>query len=420
MREVIRLNSNKKTLESVNKQVFSVQGRKMSRNIVICCDGTGNEIKPESSNVLKLYRLLDKNQQLVYYDPGIGTISTQRPWHRLTQKGRQLFNLASGTGLDRNVLDAYRFLIENHQEDDQLFLIGFSRGAYTVRVLAGLIHLIGLLKPYQLNLAGYAYKAYKLSSQNDDFTIAWNFRDTTKPQSVPIKFLGIWDTVSSVLIPSPDRLLGIKQQTLPYTKNNPSVEIVRHALAIDERRRMFRANHWGDEQTYNPNRFDESEDKPQDTKQVWFAGYHSDIGGGHPEERSGTAKYSLKWMLEEAKPHGLKFNQSVFNNIVLGKERKGSKKKYTAPSSDAPLNDSMNTGWQLLEYLPRQVKYQEWPKRDTFMGFYLPQSEPRTIEEGALIHHSVTERIELGVGYRPINLPETFETIYDADAKETE
>ncbi len=393
----------------------------MSRNIVICCDGTGNEIKADSSNVLKLYRLLDKNQQqLVYYDPGIGTIGNLRAWQKYSQPIKQVFSLATGVGLDRNVLDAYRFLIENYQEDDELFLFGFSRGAYTVRVLAGLIHLMGLLKPYQDNLASYTYKAYKQASQEGDFSIAWGFRRTTKPLTVPIKFLGVWDTVSSVLIPRPDLLLGIQQQTLPYTKNNPSVEIVRHALAIDERRRMFRANHWGNEQTYNPNPFDEGEDKPQDIKQVWFAGYHSDIGGGHPERRSGAAKYSLRWMLEEAKPHGLKFNQALFNNIVLGKERKGSKRKYTAPRSDAPLNDSMNPGWQLLEYLPRQVKYREWPKRDDFMGFYLPQSEPRTIEEGALIHHSVTERMELGLGYRPINLPETFETVYDADEEEVD
>jgi uncharacterized protein (DUF2235 family) len=388
----------------------------MAKNIVICCDGTGNEIEKNSSNVLKLYRLLDKDQQqLVYYDPGIGTIGTQNSWLRHTQQIRQVFSLATGTGLDRNVLDAYRFLIEHYEEDDNIFLFGFSRGAYTVRVLAGLLHLMGLLKPFQINLANYAYKAYKQASQAGDFSIAWGFRQTTRPLTTPIKFLGVWDTVSSVLIPRPDLLLGIQHETLPYTKTNPSVEVVRHALAIDERRRMFRANHWAEPQTYQPNPFDESSEKAQDIKQVWFSGYHADIGGGHPEARSGPAKFSLRWMLEEAKLHGLAFNRTLFNHIVLGHKRKGSRRNYTEPNSSADLNDSMNPGWKLLEYLPRRAKYRELPQREIRFGFYLPLCEPRAIQDNAFIHESVLDRMQHDADYRPVNLPENYQVVQDAD-----
>ncbi|MCU7845606.1 MAG: DUF2235 domain-containing protein [Candidatus Thiodiazotropha sp. (ex Monitilora ramsayi)] len=388
----------------------------MPKNIVICCDGTGNEIEADSSNVLKLYRLLDKNpQQLVFYDPGIGTIGTQNAWFRHTQKIRQLFSLATGAGLDKNVLDAYQFLVQHYRANDKIYLFGFSRGAYTVRVLAGLIHLMGLLKPHQINLCSYAYKAYKQSSRYNDFKIGWGFRQVTRAQNVPIKYLGVWDTVSSVLIPRPDLLVGIRQQTLPYTKTNPSIEVVRHALALDERRRMFRANHWSEPQAYKPNPFDDTQHDEQDIKQVWFAGSHADIGGGYPEGRSAPAKSSLKWMLREAEPHGLRFNQALFNHIVLGMPRKGSKRSYSAPDSTASLNDSMNWAWRLLEYLPKQARYRDWPDRKTLMKLYLPRCEPRKVPLNALIHHSVLERVERDISYRPVNLSTEYQIVYDPD-----
>ena len=122
----------------------------MGKNIVICCDGTGNQVEGNLSNVLKLFRILHKNDgQRVYYNPGIGTIGTADPWTRLTQNMKGVFELATGYGLDDEILSAYRFLGENYQKDDRVFLFGFSRGAYTVRALAGFIHMIGLLPPDQ-------------------------------------------------------------------------------------------------------------------------------------------------------------------------------------------------------------------------------------------------------------------------------
>ena len=144
----------------------------MTRNIVICCDGTGNEIGENISNVLKLYRCLRKTpktapRQLVLYDPGVGTLARPDPWRKLRQNFVMVLGLVTGYGLDDNVLSAYEFLIENYEDGDQIYLFGFSRGAYTVRVLAGLIHKVGLLSPQQIKLAGSGLTSYKQFSDRD-------------------------------------------------------------------------------------------------------------------------------------------------------------------------------------------------------------------------------------------------------------
>ena len=118
------------------------------RNLVIMLDGTGNELGRNLSNVLKLYRIAEKGEkQLVFYNPGVGTIGRINPWRRLRQKASGVLGLATGYGLDENVLSAYKFLVQNWREGDHIYLFGFSRGAWTARVLAGFIHLVGLLRP---------------------------------------------------------------------------------------------------------------------------------------------------------------------------------------------------------------------------------------------------------------------------------
>src|ERR1700743_1814894 len=126
----------------------------MPKDIVICCDGTGNEINNTISNVLKLFRCLPKDEgQRVYYHPGVGTIGLESTWGRLKQEAWALRSLATGAGLDEDTLAAYRFLCETYEKDDRIWLFGFSRGAYTVRVLAAFVHVIGLLPVDQLDLA---------------------------------------------------------------------------------------------------------------------------------------------------------------------------------------------------------------------------------------------------------------------------
>ena len=205
----------------------------MPKNIVICCDGTGNEIGSNISNVLKLFRVLEKDAgQRVYYHPGIGTIGLESAWGRFKQKVRGVFGLATGAGLDDDTLAAYRFLCETYESGDRVWLFGFSRGAYTVRVLAAFIHVIGLLRPDQIDLAGYAFSTYKNASANSQsadgkapsfLDEAWHFSRVAGGYPVTIEFIGVWDTVASVIVPRKDKLLP-DLQTLVYTRTTQASE----------------------------------------------------------------------------------------------------------------------------------------------------------------------------------------------------
>jgi uncharacterized protein (DUF2235 family) len=196
---------------------------------------------------------------------------------------------------------------------------------------------------------------------------------------------------------------------LPFTRRNPSVAIFRHAIAIDERRRMFRLNRWTEPQPYAPNPFNVPDPPPQqDIKQVWFAGVHADVGGGYAEEESALSKYPLDWMIQEAIAAGVRTNTAMRNHLVRGHERKGSRHKYVAPDPRGTLHDSLTAGWKPLEYIAKNVKWREWPKRPSFGGWYLPLAEPRPIPEGARIHFSVIERQKLHASYRPVNMPASF------------
>lgn len=405
------------------------------RNIVICCDGTGNEISENISNVLKLYRCLRKTEkteprQLVFYDPGVGTLARPNPWRKLSQDFTAILGLATGYGLDDKVLASYQFLVHNYREGDQIYLFGFSRGAYTVRVLAGLIHKVGLIAPEQANLAGSGLTSYKQFSgdaghqdaasdaNDDDGPLPLN-RDDQAAQFArilstrwpTIRFVGVWDTVASVIVPRPDRMYWPSLEELAFTLENPSVKTFRQAISIDERRCMFRLKQWDAPQTFNFNRFSKTNNsEPQDILQVWFAGVHSDIGGGYPEIQSGLSKYPLLWMIDEAAKNGLQVNQRTVNALAWGRQRKNSPFSYVAPNAEALLHNSLRGAWWLLEFVPKAAKYQQWPARQVNLGFYIPDGEPRPIPEGAVIHESVLKRMEKVRDYRPVNLPAKYET----------
>jgi uncharacterized protein (DUF2235 family) len=383
----------------------------MPKDIVICCDGTGNEINDTISNVLKLYRVLDKDEgQRVYYHPGVGTIGLKSTWGRIKQETEAVFQLATGAGLDDDILAAYRFLCRIYEKDDRVWLFGFSRGAYTVRVLAAFIHVIGLLKPDQLDLAGYALSAYKdaASERNQNtngkfLDEAWHFSRIADAYHIPIEFMGVWDTVSSIIVPGRWHL-----QTLPYTATNPSVKKFRHAMSIDERRRMFRLNHWTEPQSYRPNIYDSKNVIDQDVRQVWFSGVHCDVGGGYLEKDSGPSKFPLLWMIEQATAAGLRVDRDMLNHLCWGLPMKGSDHVYVPPSVTDPLNDSLTGAWWILEWLPKEEKYREWPERKCVLGWYLPCGEPRLIPDGAVIHQSVIDRMAQETSYRPVNMPKSY------------
>jgi uncharacterized protein (DUF2235 family) len=141
----------------------------MPKNIVILLDGTSNQVSANRTNILRLYGVLEKSdRQLVFYDPGVGTLGDDGAWLALWRKATEVWGLVTGWGLDDNVKRAYRFLVENYDaghadsgERDQIFIFGFSRGAYAVRVLAGFLNALGLIERRNMNLLDYAYRAYK-------------------------------------------------------------------------------------------------------------------------------------------------------------------------------------------------------------------------------------------------------------------
>jgi uncharacterized protein (DUF2235 family) len=410
------------------------------RNIVICCDGTGNEISENISNVLKLYRCLRKTEkttprQIVYYDPGVGTLARPNPWRKLKQDFNAILGLATGYGLDDNVLAAYRFLVHNWQDGDRIYLFGFSRGAYTVRVLAGLIHKVGLITPEQGNLAGSGLTAYKQFQSDPAPTLGLNLRafsdggeDAAPPPTSrfdnaaqfaritssrwpTIHFVGVWDTVASVIVPRPDRFYLPSLEELAFTLQNPSVKAFRQAIAMDERRCMFRLKKWDEPQPYMHNPFmDPGKAEQQDILQVWFAGVHADIGGGYPEKESGLSKYPLLWMIDEACKCGLTVNTQTVKQLAWGVQRKGSPFSYVEPDFRADAHNSMTMAWRVLEYLPKSDRYKEWPQRRSHFGFYIPDSEPRLIPDDAVIHESVEKRMNAGLGYQPVNFPKRYTT----------
>lgn len=380
------------------------------RTILILCDGTSNQISGHRSNILRLYGTLMKSpDQLVYYNPGVGTFEAGNAWSEIYRKIHVVWGMATGWGIDHNVLEAYEFLVhnltgvpDNKLSEVRLVFAGFSRGAYTVRVLAGFLTAFGLLKPENLNLLPYAYQAYKrlgraiggpLGGKRAAFEGVAFFRRMAQPRAMPVAALALFDTVSSVVEPNGFRLVLRKHA---YTASNPGVRAVRHAVAIDERRRLYRPRLWA-RCDFRPSI---GAREPQDVKEVWFVGAHGDVGGGYAEKESGLAKIPLHWMIDEMKGLGVVFDQRLVEQLVLGL----GKKKYSAPDPCATCHDEMKGVFRLLEYLPQRVGQKETVNLRLPFGLALPRPAPRSIPTSATIHPSVQERIDKLPNYRPENL----------------
>ncbi len=348
----------------------------MPKNIVVCCDGTGNEYGDCNSNVLKLYRVIvrDAVEQAAYYNPGLGTLSTVPA---LTETKRALdrtLGLAFGRGITHNIEDAYRFLMDHYEDGDRIYLFGFSRGAYTVRALAAMLHACGLLEKGSQNMIPYVSKLFKRPTIPE---IRGGFKETFCRPCKPY-FLGVWDTVSSV---------GwiYDQLKLPYTANNPDLTVLRHAVSIDERRCFFRQNLLGKGFEH------------QDIEEVWFAGVHSDVGGGYAERESGLAKIALDWMLREAEQHGLLVDDDERSSMLPA----ATNDQYAAADPGAPIHESLTGPWWIAEYTPK--RYYDY--REGRHELKIPRGEIRRIPEGARVHRSVAERLDSVAAYRPKNLP---------------
>jgi uncharacterized protein (DUF2235 family) len=324
----------------------------MARNIILLLDGTSNEIETDRSNILRLYGTLDKGaDQLVWYDPGVGTFGAPNTWSLAWRRLTELWGQLTGWGLDQNVKDAYQFLIThyddgwradgNHVPPDAIYIVGFSRGAYTARVLAGFINAVGLIHPTNAHLTDYAYRAYKgIGERNDPDSSAFaevrlyvRFLQPTRPA---IRALALFDTVASVI--EPGRFIP-RLRSHAFTRVNPSVECVRHAVSIDERRTLFSPQLWTlDQPCGGP--FPSPHAPRQDTKEVWFSGVHGDVGGGYSEPESHLAKIPLLWMIEELRGLGLRFKAPVVESVV-----KGAKGRYAKPDPLAAPHRSLHGLW---------------------------------------------------------------------------
>ena len=251
------------------------------KNIVICCDGTGNEYGRNNTNVVETYVIVEKDAaQTAYYDPGVGTGGWE--YSEETMNLRAIGDQATGYGLQNNVNDAYRYLMQYREPGDRVYLFGFSRGAFTVRSLAGMLYKCGVLGADQENLVEYAAKIYN-TEHNEE--VAANFK-TTFARACPVEFIGVWDTVESLVLNAGKRWHDASL--------NPEVRYGYHALAIDEKRRDFPPCLW-DEANVR---------EGQTVEQVWFAGVHSDVGGWYDER--GLSNVALHWMLRKAEACGLR------------------------------------------------------------------------------------------------------------------
>ncbi|MDO8367700.1 MAG: DUF2235 domain-containing protein [Saprospiraceae bacterium] len=361
----------------------------MGKNIVICCDGTGNDFGARNSNVVKLFALLEKTafKQVVYYDPGVGTSSSYDAFLPLTKTLKRLVGNAFGYGITQNVMDAYSFLMRHYEEGDKVFLFGFSRGAYTIRVLAGLVNRCGILYPDNSNLIPESIRIFK-NTDKESWRIANSFKNTFCRPGHDLKFMGLWDTVTSYgWIYSPI--------SFPYTTQNKSIETVCHAISLDERRAFFPQNLFGG----NGN---------GKVKQVWFAGVHSDIGGGYLPARSGLGNLTLEWMLLEAKGSGLLFNEDDARKMVS-----------SIPDNHlADQNEELKGGWLVAEVLPKLKKIPKnslgaplnwlysWTEKDFVPIPYFNLGRRRNLKKvlNLTLHESLAKRIAERPDYRPCNL----------------
>ena len=373
------------------------------KNIVLCADGTGNnDIKARGTNVFKLYEAIDRHRhkedssavpQIAFYDDGVGT-SKFIPL--------RVLGGALGFGFTRNVKDLYTELAHSYEPQDRLYLFGFSRGAYTVRTLAGFIQCCGILDVRNLDnqtIAKQVDAAWKVfrktaftGSMRDDPRRAKVPPDSTASKEDPketrlvtnkhtglsayspvnIEFLGVWDTVGAIGVPIAE-LTKLINAFYPLTFNEltvgPWVKRARHALSIDDERL-----------TFTPELWNEQDGKDQRVKQVWFAGVHSNVGGGYPKH--GMSLVALDWMMSEAKQSGLRFLESDRDYV------------RTHQDVQDKLYDSRESFSVYYRWSPRNLA-------DLCKKHRIPTTK---------IHISVIERIANGTdGYAPGNVP------YDCD-----
>ncbi|QRW26127.1 hypothetical protein RhiXN_11204 [Rhizoctonia solani] len=372
---------------------------KSKRSIILCFDGTSNHFSNQNTNVVKLVELLKKDnpeQQMVYYQAGVGTYSAPGFLTGVGQKVAARADEGIAWYLYQHVIDGYRYLMETYRAGDQISIFGFSRGAYTARALAGMLHSVGLLPRHNLEQVPFAYQVY--SESEVDIESGDASKSTTKAKAessdeysdspkdvdprafkrtycipVTITFLGVWDTVGSVG--------AFTRKTLPYIEHNPSVKYFRQALALDENRGNFIPSLWDHSETFKQN----STTSKQSAVEVWFKGGHCDVGGGAgPTEKfipldgppqkpkARLSNISLRWMIRQCLEPGVhiffdpKMMRHYRKHQILEKRPPGASKTdiqkeidrldardiAQAPSLMYDSGGWKGFGWRMLDKVP--------------------------------------------------------------------
>jgi uncharacterized protein (DUF2235 family) len=344
------------------------------KNIVICLDGTNNQVRAAANtNVVRLFSMLDlrdPTKQVAYYDPGVGTFSSPAAWTPLARTISRYAGLLFGAGLRQNLGEAYGYLMQTYEEGDRVFVFGFSRGAYNARALCGLLEACGLMRKGEENLVPYLVSAYARDEGRQKFKTLGEYstlfgrsvavNGSRRRDRFPVHFVGVWDTVKTA---------GQIGRTLkwPYTRQLPHTSIVRHAVAIDERRRPYQ------EYLVEHPKPQFGHELHQDRKEVWFAGVHSDVGGMFAKGAR-LSDIPLKWMAEEAVAAGLLVKPRPYHDASKVDDAEATGKPHTP-----------GWLWKLLG-----------PHR-------------RKVPRGALVHASVQSRIAVDPDYaKHLKLQHTF------------
>jgi uncharacterized protein (DUF2235 family) len=333
------------------------------KRVVICADGTWNlrdqvdesTGKRRPSNVTKLARAVRSKSstgvdQLVYYHEGVGTNGGLDKWT----------GGAFGSGIEDNIRDLYRFLIYNYVPGDEIYLFGFSRGAFTVRTLAGFLNLVGLLEKDDDYYVPEIYACYegRVARGSTEWTQAFHNVQNTPP-APPIRMIGVWDTVGALGAPG---VLGQLFNSKKYQYHNigltPQIQNAFHAMAIDERRKPFAVDVWERPAGWTGT-----------VEQAWFAGVHCNVGGGYKPD--GLANEALHWMIEKAEALGLEFDSAYLSHFL--------------PCFNSTLQDSMTIAYRAMGPNQRPIG--------------------RAASSGEAIHQSVLDRMHHAPSnYAPVNL----------------